>query len=181
MVGTAPDYHYDIPSVNIDPTLNYIVNTSGDGILINYITATGAELLAMFPDLIAAPPADAYATTSDLATYLDVTLDGIPTGSGRMLLRAKELIDYVTLNKVDTALPAHVNAVRSASCAQVEFWVEKGEDADVAGPNEQYSAGKHFNVQQGQGNQRVAPTYLAPRAARALQTAGLLFRGVSMT
>jgi hypothetical protein len=115
-----------------------------------------------------------------------------------MLTRASELIDYAcnggialwrsyyaamseTDQTANTAKDARFTAAASgAACAQVEFWVEKGEDVDVAGPNEQYSAGKHFNIQQGAGSQRVAPTYLAPRAARILQMAGLLYRGASM-
>jgi hypothetical protein len=95
----------------------------------------------------------------------------------RLLERASETIDYVTLERIDTDDDEHILATQKATCAQVEWWLEAGEGVDVSGPIQGYAIGS-MQIQYGAGTNRISPTTLAPRARRYLLTAGLLYRGV---
>jgi hypothetical protein len=125
-------------------------------------------------------PSTIYATSGDLADYLGIEVADLPTGSSRLILRAQELIDAVTLKQIDTTDTAHLAAAKLATCAQVEWWNSVGEDRDVAGAVQQYSMGK-FSITYGGSDNRISPAYLAPRAQRVLFTAGLLYAGVSLS
>lgn len=112
-----------------------------------------------------------YATQAELVSFL---AEGTPVPDGaRMLARASELLDGVVLAafSVDTVtnLPTDADvaaAMRDACCAQVEAWLEVGEENDVDG-----LAGTQIAVT-GYAGPR-APT-VAPRAFRILHTAGLM-------
>jgi hypothetical protein len=119
---------------------------------------------------------DPYATVDDLEVWLPAgrfaELDA--DDAVRVLRRASEVIDsFVTAwFAVDdtTGIPTDettADAVRDACCAQVEFWLEVGEEHDLTG-----LAGTSAGV----GSLRVdrLPPTLAPRALRALNAAGLL-------
>ena len=139
-----------------------------------------------------------YAVLSDLATFLNVEISTLTSDNTRMLQRASELVSFVTNHAIDqwnqfyAALNTQgksdnasrqtqiANATKNATCAQVEFWIERGEDYDMRGPMASEQLGK-LTVSYGSGKDRVAPTYLCPRAARFLQMAGLLYRGAHMS
>ncbi len=114
----------------------------------------------------------AYATEDDLAGYVAAAA-GLEDAS-RLLTRASELLDDKVRASFevddDTNLPTHTGvaaALRDATCAQVEFWLEVGEEHDVEG-----LAGRQVSIQ---GLSLAAlPPELAPRAQRILRTAGLL-------
>jgi hypothetical protein len=114
----------------------------------------------------------AYATEDELASYVAAAA-GLGDAS-RLLIRASELLDDKVLMPFsiddDTQLPTNTDiatALRDAACAQVEFWLEVGEEHDVDG-----SANKQVSIQ---GlNISELPPELAPRARRILHTAGLL-------
>lgn len=108
-----------------------------------------------------------FANEADLLDYLG----DVPAGADRMLKRASELIDYATLRRYDLGNPDHVEALKRATCQQVEFWLEVGEGLDVAGVGGQMSV---------DGLSYTLPGRLAPRAYQTLFMAGLLSRGVSM-
>jgi len=118
----------------------------------------------------------AYATVDELVAYLGVEPDEAPERAETLLERASDLIDTVTLDRVDTTDEDHVQAARDAVCAQVEFWMENGEEVDIGGRVSEYQVG-HLRVRYGQ-DARDRPS-LAPRARRHLLLGGLLFRGVS--
>lgn len=114
----------------------------------------------------------AYATVDELGARLPAGT--LPDEADRLLVRASELIDDkvrapFTVDTV-TSLPTDdtvAGVLRDAVCAQVEFWVEVGEEHDVAGlGNRQASVG--------QLSMAALPPELAPRAYRLLHTAGLL-------
>ena len=115
--------------------------------------------------------ADAYATAAELTAFLAAgTVVAEPV---RLLTRASELLDDVVRRPyaVDTVtgLPtdADVAAVmRDACCAQVEQWLEVGEDNDVDG-----LAGTQASIA---GYSGLRAPRLAPRALRILRNAGLL-------
>lgn len=116
--------------------------------------------------------ADPFATEADLAAWLAEGPYPVPAGDAatRVLTRASELVDWCstgtyTTDPVDVAV---TDALMRATCAQVEQWLEVGEESDIAGyPDDTYmsSGGLSINRQ---------PAKLAPRAARILETSSLL-------
>lgn len=92
---------------------------------------------------------------------------------GRLLMRATEVVaEHVTVgfmvdvdgNPSDDDVKA---VLRDACCAQVEQWLEVGEDNDVAG----YRRDTAMSV--GGLNLSALPDVLAPRARRVLRLAGM--------
>src|SRR5690606_25303032 len=78
----------------------------------------------------------AYATESDLADYLGVSLADLPPDADRLLKRASEDIDYWTLGRA-----MQCEATKLAACAQVEMWLEVGEETDIRGALASFSIG----------------------------------------
>ena len=122
----------------------------------------------------------AYATESDLAQYLGVSEADLPADAARLLERASELIDHLTLGRIDSENTEHTEAARKAACAQVEFWLAVDEENDIPGPIQGIIIGR-MQIQYGAGSNRIAAVYVAPRARRYLLDAGLLYRGVSVS
>ncbi|MCE5322141.1 hypothetical protein LLG46_02370 [bacterium] len=120
-----------------------------------------------------------YATSADITTYTGIAADALPGDIDRLITRASEMVDDITPGFIDLDNADHLTAAKKAVCAQVEFWLEVGEDRDISGPVETYVAGK-VQIQNGAGDNRVAPGYLAPRARRVLLKAGLLYAGVGV-
>lgn len=112
----------------------------------------------------------AYATTADLSAWVSVDAD-IPADADRMLARASTLVDqYVrssyAVDDAGTATDADVAAaLRDATCAVVEGWLEAGEENDLDG-----LAGTQMGVPGYSGSRAVE---LPPRAYRLLSQAGL--------
>lgn len=110
-----------------------------------------------------------YATPDDYARWSGLP---IPSGSERLLWRATELIDDIvtarfTVDADGRPVKAHVaDALRKATCAQVRFWTETGEEHDVDG-----LAGTSVNI--GNVTSRRPPR-VAPQATRILRGALLL-------
>lgn len=122
----------------------------------------------------------AYALPADLLAYMGDEVD-LPSESeqARLLERASELIDAVTLNRIDDDDTDHTDAAQTAAVAQVAYWLEGGEAVDITGTLEGYSIGS-LRVSYGSGAARTAPGRLAPRAKQALMLAGLMYRGVGV-
>ena len=142
-------------------------------------------------------PLTTYATQAQLAAYLG-TEYGTPSDpeATRLLTRASELINEVTLGKSQRAwdgtiyqyaysgyLPPspyavppytqaeYQQALALAACAQVEFWLEVGEEHDIAGLRGGLTAGKILNISQ-------LPDRLGPRCKRAIRQVHLLSANV---
>lgn len=119
--------------------------------------------------------APSYATSGDLESFLPaaVEVDGDEAEVTRILARATEVIDEVVRSPFtvdDDGAPVDepvAEALRAATCAQVEFWLEVDEAHDVAG-----MGGRQVSLA-GLSMAALPPT-LAPRAQRVLRTAGLL-------
>jgi len=120
-----------------------------------------------------------YATATDLEARLSDAY-AMPANPTKLLEKASELIDYATLGRADLCfnrVPPFVDskqrqAVINATCDQVEFWLETGEEHDVLG--------LHGSLMAGRVQAQNLPGYLGPRAARTLETAGLLYQGVDV-
>lgn len=105
------------------------------------------------------------ATAQDLTNF---TGHPAPADAARLLSRAQEIIDGATAGNVTAA---DSQTIIDAVCAQVEFWMETGEEHGILGQT--------GNVQvAGVGYQ--APDQLAPRARVILRRGWLLYRGVGM-
>jgi hypothetical protein len=111
----------------------------------------------------------AYATADDLAAWLG---KGAPDDAGRLLMRASALLDgvvYVSFAADESGLPCDAGVaatLRDAACAQVEFWIEVGEEHDVDGGAGSLVAVGGLSLQR--------PKRLADRALDALRTGGLM-------
>jgi hypothetical protein len=124
-----------------------------------------------------------YATTTDLADdWLEIPEAQLPAMTGRALKRASELVDdhvraaYAT--DPDTGLPTDTavgDALKFATCAQVERWlVEATDEDDITGrPKDKQIGPLRLTLSL---EQRAE---LAPRARRILHTAGLLSGAVA--
>lgn len=116
----------------------------------------------------------AYATTSDLQTYLGGSLPPNPT---RLLERASELIDYITFGRINTSITEQADAAKKATCQQVEFWMQVGEDRDIS--DDQYES-LRIGSWSATYNTDYVLGVVSPRAKRTLHLAGMLYRGVRM-
>ncbi len=112
----------------------------------------------------------AYATAAEYETWSG---QSAPSSIERLLTRASELLDATAtapfIVSDTTGLPEDVDeaaALRDATCAQVRFWVETGEEHDIDG-----LAGTAVSIG-GVSGQR--PPVLAPQALRILRKAMLL-------
>ena len=119
----------------------------------------------------------AYATPEQLTDWMGEQT--VPDDAGRLLERASELVDEAIVVPFDPDDETTAKALADAACAQVEWWAEVGEDADVEG---QVQSAQIGNVQLGfgAGANRVAPAVVSRRTLRALRRAGLLYRGVGI-
>jgi hypothetical protein len=121
---------------------------------------------------------DTYASTDQLADRLSPGYT-MPSDDDalKLLTKASELVDYATLGRAqrafsDTTTPAEViEALSTAVCDQVEFWLEVGEEHDVLG------LPKNSSLQGGRVQVQRMPGYLGRRAQRTLSQSGLLWAG----
>lgn len=121
----------------------------------------------------------AYATAAELLDYVGTELE-LPSEpeQERLLDRASDLVDVITLGRIDTDDDEHTAAARDATTAQVEWWLSAGEDSEIGAPVQSYSVGS-LSLTYGQGNS-ARNQMLAPRAKRHLFLAGLLDRRVGI-
>lgn len=118
-----------------------------------------------------------YATRTDLATWVGEDspyFDAIPADPTRVLDRAWRRIRanvWGAFDVDDQGLatdPVIVQALNDAQCAQVEQWLEVGEEHDIAGlPADTAVSSQGLSVSK-------QPSLLAPRARDILEEAGLL-------
>lgn len=120
-----------------------------------------------------------YATEEQLAEYLGKDVEDLPDEAERLLDRASEMIDYYTLKKVDIEKELHEQAAKKATVAQVEWWIELGDELGLTAVFNQISIGS-FSAQTGGREQKSQISKLAPRAKQELMKAGLLNRGVNL-
>lgn len=119
----------------------------------------------------------AHATEAQLTAWLSGGELAAPTGAkaAHLLARASSHIDRYVLSGYPTdeaGLPTEPevsDALRDATCAQVEQWLSVGEDNDIDGYDH------HTSVGAGGVNVAKRPARLAPRARDILRDAGLLW------
>lgn len=125
----------------------------------------------------------AYATTAQLADWVGDSQD-LPADpeQTRLLDRASTLVDSLLIEAVyDVDADGNptstdvADALADATCAQVEHWLESGDELGASGSWDQVAIG---SVRLGRGSSQgsggaTAPA-AAPRTTRRLQLAGLL-------
>lgn len=119
-----------------------------------------------------------YADQTALAAWLP-TGTVPPADAGRLLARASELLDATVRQPFTVGPdglptdPAIAQALSDACCAQVEFWLEVGEEHDVQG---QFGVinDAGYAVTVGTLSMSALPPEVGARARRILVTAGLL-------
>jgi hypothetical protein len=100
-------------------------------------------------------------------------VNAFATADDRLLKRATEVVaDHVTTgysitDAGDPSDPVIIQVLKDACCAQVEQWLEVGEENDIAG----YPRAASVSV--GGLNLSALPSVLAPRARRILRRGGL--------
>lgn len=121
----------------------------------------------------------AHATAAELTDWLPSSTPEVDDAE-RLLVRASEVVDAtVTVAydvDADTTLATDetlAGALRDATCAQVEFWLEVGEEHDVIGLGGT-GGGQGGGIRIGALSLSQLPPVLAPRAQRILATGGLL-------
>jgi len=119
---------------------------------------------------------DVFATREQVVARISPTY-AVPENIDEMLLKASELVDFATQHRAQLALDDDPESLASAAagravCDQVEFWLEVGEEHDVAG--------LHGAQQGGRVNISQLPGYLGRRAMRTLLDAGLYWAGTGV-
>ncbi len=128
---------------------------------------------------------DTYASPLDLALRLSPGYT-LPSDEDAdvLLAKASELIDFVTFGRAQWAWseagepgsgedPADIRvSLAMATCDQVEFWLEAGEEHDVLG------LPKGSSLQGGRVQVQRMPGQLGQRTRRTLLHAGLMWAGV---
>lgn len=112
----------------------------------------------------------AHATTTQLAAWLGVAEGELVADASRLLDRATEVIDEAVVAPYDSDDEDVETALSNATCAQVEFWLEVGEEHDISGQRGEIET-------EGLRIRKLPPT-LALRARRALAGQNLLSRSV---
>lgn len=144
------------------------------------VTGTGAHKTVQEVLVDPLDPRDrSYATSTDLANYTGTT---VPSDADRMLARATEVIDRMLLTafySVDAdGEPTDADviaAVKKATCAQVAWWVETGDESGAGGTFQSVSIGG-VSLTRGytsKGSAAGHRTRIAPEAWAILSDAGL--------
>lgn len=119
----------------------------------------------------------AYAVEADLTARLSPAYSAAEFGDSAaiaaVLQKASEVIDYHTVGRAAAVwtdgTDAQKDVLTQATCDQAEFWLEVGEEHDVAGLRGSLVGGR---VQM-----HPVPPVLGPRARRTLQNGGLMWLG----
>lgn len=146
------------------------------------VTGTGAraarERVSVAPSPDDVPTGRVYANSADLAKFLG---EAPPLDADQRLRDASAVIDTALLTSVYAVDatgyptdPEQREAVRVATCAVAEWWIETGDDSLGASYWESASAGGVSVSRGGDADTRISPGRLPAKAWSALVRAGLL-------
>lgn len=114
-----------------------------------------------------------YATKEDVASFLGKPVDELPANIDKLISSASDLITNTILVRIYSG---HEEALKLATCAQVEYWMETG-DNENAGQVQSYSAASVSVTFRDNGPKNPICT----RARGYLNREGLLYRGVRLS
>lgn len=115
-----------------------------------------------------------YATKAELASFTGKSVDVLPANTDALLQKASDLITNCILVEID--METHSEALRLATCAQAEYWMESGDQDENAGQIQSYTAGSVSVTYKDTGVKRPICT----RARGYLNKQGLLYRGIRL-
>ncbi len=116
-----------------------------------------------------------YATKDDIIAFTGKTIDTLPNNIDMLISRASDLITNSIIAEIKS--PDHDEALKLATCAQVEYMFTAGTQ-DVNGRQiKAYSAGSTSVTYADDGPKRP----LCPLARSYLNKQALLYRGVRTT
>ena len=118
----------------------------------------------------------AYATAADLAEYLDILEADLPDGFNRLIKRASEMVHQAIFENYIETNTSHVEAVKLATCAQVEFWMRVDEEVAITGGVQKFSI---EGVSMEFGDISNKSNKLCARGYKYLMQQGLLYCGLS--
>ena len=98
-----------------------------------------------------------YATTDQLADYLGIEVSALPADAARLLARASEDIDAFSRGRIDTDNATHAVAAQRAACAQVEMFMELGEEASIGSAVVQRTVGRVSETYASGGQSQLTP------------------------
>lgn len=122
---------------------------------------------------------DQFATTEQLTARLSSSY-AVPADATKLLVKASELIDYATMGWAQRAFDddsdtddanAKIAGLADATCDQVEYWLEVGEEHDVVG--------LRGSLQGGRVQVQRMPGYLGQRTLRTLIRLGIYYGGIT--
>lgn len=188
VVVTTPDGDEEHPVASTSDSGNTWTapveySQSGVWVIKWVVTGTGAKTeyarTAVAPSPLSVPPGPQYATTTDLAEWLGTAP---PVGASRLLVQASRAINDALLTAVypvdDNGSPTdatQIQALRNATCAVVEWWLETGDELGASGDWQSASAGDVSISKSTTGSStQVSATSLPARAWGELTRAGLL-------
>lgn len=125
-----------------------------------------------------------YATKADLAEFTGKSVDVLPADTDALLRKASDLI---TNSMVHNPFPPFLSvdetadrteALKLATCAQVEYWFEAGSQDVNADRIQSYSAG---SVSVTYANNGGAKKPLCNSARAYLNKQGLLYKGIRLS
>lgn len=122
-----------------------------------------------------------YATLEELAEYMGVEVAELPDYADRLLDRASEFVDYVSMGNIDHTKTSHMDSAKLATCAQVEWWEGSGDWLGVSAVLAGFSLGSFsasMKTGSGLSAELMSGLRICPRAHQVLFMEGLLFRGV---
>ena len=121
-----------------------------------------------------------YAIVNDYAEFMFINVDKAPASAERLLARAGELIEYAVRDNLKVnaniiVMAKQTLALKLATCAQVEYWLNAGEDTAVSRQIKSYSSGD-ISVTFADGTETM--DQLSKRSRMYLNKLGLLYKGV---
>lgn len=131
-----------------------------------------------------------YATPAQVASFIGIPEIDLPDNILNLIIRAQDLIDYITLNKINDYYLDNLGtsiddtevalAAQKATSAQLEYWLSIGADTDIInnGNISNFAIGNFSMTFGGTGAASASMAILAPRANRYLFLVGLMYRGV---
>lgn len=121
-----------------------------------------------------------YATKTDLANYLGVNENDLPSESGTYISRASEMVCIAMKSNYNPTNPEHVEAAKLATCAQCKEWVDRGSTTVMDNNIASYSLGElsvtYANNSNTDNTQKT--NTLSYDAIRYLNYKHLLYRGM---
>jgi len=115
-----------------------------------------------------------YTNVNSLVEYLSVGEEDLPDDIDRMIDRATELVEEVCMGRIDKDKDRHLEVLEKAVNAQIEYWIEVGDELGVMYAFDKATIGS-VSISQ----DKKLPV-LSPRTKRVLLTNGLLNKGIKM-